>query len=148
VEGRQQPRKHAAAGSQACRRFAGMRRGAALAVGPNGRQASGCGRQASIRLICRQTEAGRLCAQTRHAVSQVTEGGAAWQAGRWVGSRLEYRRVEGRHAGLRQTSARWQAVKKTIFFFSKSLDICEKGVIPANLNCHFCTVTIYHEVRF
>jgi hypothetical protein len=56
-------------------------------------------RQASIRLVCRQTAAGRICAQIRHAVVQVTEGGAARQAGRWMGSRLDYRRTEGRHAG-------------------------------------------------
>jgi hypothetical protein len=47
---------------------------------------------------------------------------AARQAGRRTGSRLVCRRAEGGHAGLRQASDRWQAVKKTNFV----LGICGK----------------------
>jgi hypothetical protein len=134
-EGRQQP---------ACHRYAGMTRGAECQTG---RRAIG-GRQARIRLVCRQTADGRPCAQIRHAVSLLTqvESMAARQAGRRTGSRQECRLAKSWHAGLRQASDRWQAVKKTNFVWC----ICGKGVIPTNLNIlfHFGIVTIFHEISF
>ncbi len=99
----------------------------AVAAGKRLRQASGCGRQADAagnllrQASCcgrqavaagkhssgMQADSGRLalCAD-QHAVSQVTGGGAARQAGRQAGSRLVCRRAEGRHAGFSQASVR------------------------------------------
>ncbi len=75
---------------QASRRYAGMRRGAEWQAG---RRAVG-GRQASIRLVCRQTAAGRLCALIRHAVccqSAHSGGKHGGEAGR---------QADGKQAGM------------------------------------------------
>ncbi len=112
---RSQGAERQAAGTQACRRYRGMRRGAEWQAG---RRAVG-GRQASICLVCagRQQTAGLVRRSGMQSACSLRW--KAWRQGRQAGGR-EAGRNAGGHAGLRQASERWQAVKKQTLSLKKA----------------------------
>jgi hypothetical protein len=132
-----------AGATQAWRRYAGMRLGAEWQAG---RRAVG-GRQASIRLVCRQTEDGWPCAQNMSAVRW-----KAWRQGRQAGGREADWITGGLKAGtqteVRQVPGGRQWKNKLCLY--KNLEHLQESGIPTNLNIlfHFSIVTICHKMRF